>query len=146
MKIFIEVVDGTSMGIPSETITIDWPNLDQYTGSKCNQRDDIRARLVRFFQYELDNGDVGVRFEDECPECGETLKSGSGFYESLTYCDNQICIYNLFNLFNGDKTELDRVSCPKCTRSMRIVRTIPPNQAAADPTECYQLECGHFTI
>ncbi len=38
------------------------------------------------------------------------------------------------------------MDCPRCGQKMKCVRVIPANMQHADPTEAYELECGHVVI
>jgi hypothetical protein len=74
MKIFIECAGDSSVGIPGDHLIIDWEDLAGY----CDDgREDIRQQLKSCFS-EIFDEPAGVRFEDECPDCGKLMKRTLG--------------------------------------------------------------------
>lgn len=60
------------------------------------EREDLRFCLAEFFK-ELGGGPCGVRFQDECPDCGcrsIILTTVSGRKDPIRTCANKQCISN----------------------------------------------------
>lgn len=69
MKIFIEVSGDVDVGIPRQTlILIGYPEPETHS-----QRQEDRLLLTDCFSQIFD-WPVGIRFDDECPDCG--IKDG----------------------------------------------------------------------
>ena len=85
MKIEIVERGDPSVGIPPNTITIDWPGLENYVDSL--QRNGLRRQLREFFEGWCD-GPFQVYLEDECEDCGQSTLIRD-------HCTNPKCISNM---------------------------------------------------
>ena len=116
MKIFIHHDGDMSVGIPGDELTIDWPKCDWHVDKE--NRENLRKGLQEFWAdyFDAPKGAVGVRFEDECEECGKNMGAklrrtkrvrGLGYYSVTEYvCTNPSCPTNL----NSDYEDQDPVS------------------------------------
>jgi uncharacterized protein with PIN domain len=103
MKAYIETAGDQYVGINGEFITIDGLTIN----------DDKDRQITRKFLADAFGGffdeKAGVRFEDECPDCGTKMVFSSSFekkngidgldeefYDDVLACPNPHCISNLF--------------------------------------------------
>jgi hypothetical protein len=80
----IETSGDRSVGIPGEQIEVRWCGARTVDDTGID-REFLRLRLIHCFIRLLD-GKPGVRFSDECPDCGKVLNDGR--------CLNQQCWTN----------------------------------------------------
>lgn len=101
MKLYYEGEGDASVGIPDLEVKLE-TNLDYPEEKKA--RETLRKAFSKLCFEELDDmgGRHGVRFGDECPDCGTIKKNEEA------ECPNKDCINNL------DK---DMVNCPECRTS-----------------------------
>jgi hypothetical protein len=74
-KVFVTAAGDKRAGIPAATITIDLGNCESLA-EVGEAREKTRASLQLAFNDILDEP-TGVRFEDECPDCGQQGCDGS---------------------------------------------------------------------
>jgi hypothetical protein len=93
MKILIETAGDRSVGIQPDRITIDWPSLE--VGDDSGRREALRKDIQETFTNFLDER-CGVRFDDECPDCGKVMfVAASGRSGPHRTCNNPTCIRNI---------------------------------------------------
>ena len=83
MKVLITSYGDPSVGIPQVVVTITCPDLDFEV--ECNRKV-VRQKLLEFWSDWFDE-QVGVLFQDECPDCGRLGWDG-------VECSNSGCVNN----------------------------------------------------
>jgi hypothetical protein len=83
MKINIWTNGDRSVGIPGDSIDIEWELVDTFD---YEERAALKESLKKFWDSQLDFN-CYVDFEDECPDCGSRMENNM--------CYNPNCIINL---------------------------------------------------
>jgi hypothetical protein len=89
MKAYITTTGDPSVGINGDDLTLDglW-DIDQQ-----EDREDVRKALKAMYSDFLGEP-AGVRFEDECPECGSRSKTVKVGNHDVYDCTNPHCTLN----------------------------------------------------
>ena len=88
MKAYITIAGDRSVGIPEGRVTIDFEDHSYIEFDDYFDRQEIRSDLQSFFSNLYAGELVGLRFEDECPDCHKSRQPGSD-------CPNKDCITNI---------------------------------------------------
>jgi hypothetical protein len=92
-KIIITFPGDKSVGIPQceAVVQFNFDILDDSPGV----REKVRAEMANLFEPYSECGELGVRFVDECPDCGQIMDWSVPVGKPEQYrCNNNNCISN----------------------------------------------------